>query len=105
MKSEARGGKAKNNETADACPELDEGNADERGYDQPPTALAIESTEKMRGHGGVTARVVGGGVIRIADAVTYKKFPATRAGNRKTDPSAYLMPRIFSALANVSRAS
>lgn len=30
----------------------------------------------MRGHGGIIARAVGGGVIRLGDAVVYKKIPA-----------------------------
>jgi MOSC domain-containing protein YiiM len=30
----------------------------------------------MRGHGGIIARVLEGGVIRLDEAVTYEKFPA-----------------------------
>lgn len=30
----------------------------------------------MRGHGGITARVVRGGVIAVGDAVVYEKIPA-----------------------------
>ncbi len=30
----------------------------------------------MRGHGGIIARVIVGGVIRLGDAVTHKKIPA-----------------------------
>lgn len=39
-------------------------------------ALGAGGYNAMRGHGGIVARVVGGGVIQLGDVMAYKKIPA-----------------------------
>ena len=39
-------------------------------------ALGAGGYNAMRGHGGIIARVIASGVIRVGDAVAYKKIPA-----------------------------